>query len=606
MDTEIDYIAEVKNKLFDTAQYLGKDLLIASIKALHSILKCTECSLWTINHNSTLKEKENIEFISTSLICRASNVIYNYPHDTDYVHDLKDGLFKKVINPEESNISYFSFSKEEAISYRHRSRDFVETAKLNRFIIFPIRTPDSNTVNALLEISYQQNNFENSFFEKLSGIIQSFFSAAIYRDSFYQRQQLMDDLINCHRKYKDKEASDLFGAIIRYVLLKAFPAQGASIFIWDNYLNRYNLAATTGLKNEPNHINVFYQIGEGRTGLTGKTGKPLIADDEKNSSMGKYCEILNNKAKTEIFIPIKDPSQPNEVIGIFRLVNKKNVCNEQIIDYFNDNDVALMEDAADYLALIIANYWKEESQYDIIDKLTHEITTPANAIWKTANRLYTHLSEPEFLNRNLSPYLKNIIDFAEIQRWQASTNLFLSRNRRKQPFNVRYSIKSTPLYEVIKDSIDIARPIARKYNVLFSNIYINPESDPKLKINIDKNAFVTMFYNLFTNAIKYHDPKAKDQFYIETSYWTDDNNLMIEVSDNGIGIDSKEQNKVFEKGYRSKSAMIINATGYGIGLTVIRQIVEDFGGKIAITNNRKPTTFQIKLPQIIYNNHGKI
>ena len=192
--------------------------------------------------------------------------------------------------------------------------------------------------------------------------------------------------------------------------------------------------------------------------------------------------------------------------------------------------------------------------------------------------------------------MKNIIDFAELQRWQASTNLFLSRNRRKQTLEVRYIIKPTSLWEIIRSSIDIAIPIALKYNVKANNISINPTADKQLIINIDKDAFVTVFYNLFTNAIKYHDPDDKDNFYIETSYRIENDYVFIDVADNGIGIKPKDQNKVFEKGYRSESAIRINASGYGIGLTVVKQIVEDFGGEIKITNFRKPTIFHIEIP----------
>ena len=145
-------------------------------------------------------------------------------------------------------------------------------------------------------------------------------------------------------------------------------------------------------------------------------------------------------------------------------------------------------------------------------------------------------------------------------------------------------------------TLNISIPIARKYYVPFQNIYINPKSDKGLTINIDKDAFVSVFYNLFTNAIKYHDPYNFESFYVKTSYWKEDNRVIITVEDNGIGIKPKDHNKIFEKGFRSESAMRINATGYGIGLTVVKQIVEDFGGMIKITNLKSPTIFQIEIP----------
>ena len=595
-------IAEIKNKLFEAAQCQGKDVLKESIRALHSTLGSTECSLWSINHNSTRSEENNVDFYSTSLIWRECAISYQFESGTDFVNDLVSGLFVHEFSNKESSILFYALSKEEALKYRHGSSDFVDIAQLNNFIVFPVHDKKTSSVTALLEISFQRCEISRLILQNLSTIIGPFFSATVIRESQYRGRTMMSNLINCHRKYKDKDISVLFDSILHDVILKVCPSQGASIFVWDNYQNRYNLMATTGLVGNVNTIDVYYQMGEGRTGSIGITGKPLIIDGIKkeeyeNNVTGKYLEKLNASAKTEMFIPIKDPSRKSEVIGIIRLVNKINACNYSIVDYFNDNDVIMMEDAADYLALIITNYWKEESQYDFIDKLTHEIITPANAICKTAYRLYTHHSDNDFLKRNLSSYLMNIIDFAEIQRWQASTNLFLSRNRRKLPLEVRYNIKPTLLYDVIRKSKEISIPIARMYFVRFDNIIINSNSDTKLVVNIDKEAFITIFYNLFTNAIKYHDSKANDLFYIETSYAIEGDFLIIKVTDNGIGIKSKEVNKVFEKGYRGESAIKINALGYGIGLTVSKQIIEDFGGEISIINNRKPTIFQIKIPQ---------
>lgn len=596
-------IADLKNRLFKTAQYLGKDVLKESVRALHGVLKCSECSLWSINHNSTRQEKESQDFISTSLICRelSSSVSYNFHQKDDFVHDLKNCLFGQVFNAQKTDNPFFRIPKEKATN--HRSKDFVEKLELTDFIVFPIFKKDiDNTVIALLEISNQDSSIDDSVLKQISSIILPFFSAAFARDSFVQKQSITHSLTTCHRFHRNQEAPKLFKNIIDDVLMKACPAQGISIFVWDTYQNRYNLVATTGLEGDPNPADVYYQMGEGRTGTVGRDGKPLVTDDikrenQENTTIGKHREILKDEAQTEMYIPIKDPSRQKDVIGVFRMVNKKNVCDDKFVDFFNDCDVEIMEDVAEYLALIIANYQKEEERCDFIDKLTHEIVTPANAIWKTASRLYKRLNDNEFLNQYLSPYLKNIIDFAEMQRWQASTNLFLSRNRRRQPFDVRYSIQPTLLSEVINDSISIVRPIARKYEVPFSNIYINSKSDKFLRINIDKSAFVTIFYNLFTNAIKYHDPNAKNQFYIEVKYSTNQDSLVIEVIDNGIGINPEEKSKIFETGYRSESAIRINATGYGIGLTVTKQIIEDFGGNISITNNKKPTIFQISIPK---------
>ena len=603
-----DIIAELKNRLFDIAQYWSnKNALRESVKVLRSILGCTECSLWSLNHNSTHEEKK--DFISTSLICRELSVSYIFNSKTDYVNDLNEGFFQRIINTTDvKSEPVFRFSKDEAISCVHKSKNFVEDVGPNDFFIIPIyKKKESRFIIALLEISYKKYDLDDSIMEILSAIVSPFISTTFNHVFFVQKQIMMESLIMNHRKYKNESVEVLFENIMKS-LLTFCPAQGASFFIWDDYRNQYNLVSTTGLEGSPKFSDVYYQKGEGRTGQIGLTGKPLIIDDLKKKDdnakndlkdpkKGKFCEELRDSAMTEMYIPIINPSDKSVVIGIFRLVNKKNICNDRFVDYFSDTDVEMMMYAADYLSLIIANYQKEESQYNFIDKLTHEIVTPANAILKSANRLYIHLGNQEFLSKNLPPYLKNIIDFAELQRWQADTNLFLSRNRRKQPFEVRYSIKPILLHSVIKESIDIVIPIARKYKVKFDNIVINPRSDPQLIVRIDKNAFLMVFYNLFTNAIKYHDPRVpKEQFFIGISYTMEEKYLVIEVADNGIGINQDEKDSIFGIGYRSNSAMRINASGYGIGLTVIRQIVKDFGGTISIAHFRKPTVFQITIP----------
>lgn len=587
-------ITLIKDKLFDTANSLDKDVLLESIKALHSNLDCTECSLWSINHNST---QGNNTMSSASLICRECTVEYDFSNHTDYVHDLSKGLFYNVIGDAQTDTRVYIFSREEAKG--HRSKDFVDKAELTKFIVFPIFEKDTQSIIALLEISYKKCDWDDGFWDDLSKVICPFFSVAFTRNSLAQKQSLMETMISIHREHKNNEVGGVLGNIIEGILKEVCPAQGASFYMWDLYQNRYNLTAFIGIESDSELLRGFYKMGEGTIGRIAQTGKPLIIDFVKQEkSLGLYRVQWNNPVNSEMYIPVMDPSDENEMLGVLKVVNKTNEQNNSIIDYFNDADVEIMLYAANYLALVISNNQKEERQYNLIDKLTHEILTPANAISKTANRLYTHLGNQVFFSKYLSPYLKNIIDFAELQRWQAKTNLYLTKNRRNTSFNDLYTIRPVYFYKIVKESIEIARPIARKYDAKFENIRIDPSVDQQLTVKIDKVAFVTLFYNLFTNAIKYKDPKATwEQFYIGVVYKIEVDSLIIEVADNGIGIDENEKDAIFGVGYRSNSAMRINSSGYGIGLTVVMQIVKDFGGKIDITSFKKPTVFQITIPK---------
>lgn len=593
-------IVDIAMQLRDVLQYSnGADGLERSTELLLSNCSCTECSLWLVNYNSTHNKHKDDGVFSVSLISRhkKTRVKYSFEKEEDFVRVITTARLNLLTKKEIGENYFLRFNGKTPELFDFVSAEFVEKKKLRDFIIIPVFDHEDETKTiAFIELSYKKRIHNDDYWRMLSSKIQREFSDAFHQYRILKKQQLIEDFIKIHGKSKDDDPDAMFKTILDEVFLKYCPAQGASFFIWDTYVNQYKIVATTGLKEELDSENIFYFRGEGRTGRIGQTGESIIIDDLRQEEPGKYREKLEVDALTAMFIPITDPSYKDSVIGVFRLVNKKNIFNSKYVDFFNDSDVALMNYAAEYMSLIISNIQKEEIQYDFIDKLTHEFTTPANAILNTADRLYTHIRDKKFLSKYLSSYLKNIIDLAERQKWQAKTNLFLSRNRKKQPFEARYSIKPTLLWEVINKGIGIAIPTARKYDVSFQNISIDIGSDSHLTINIDEDAFIAVFYNLFTNAIKYHDPKNKDGFYIRTSYWIEDNNLIIAIEDNGMGIKQKDQYKIFEKGYRSESAIRSNASGYGIGLTVIKQIVKDFGGDIRIVSLMNPTVFRIDIP----------
>jgi len=67
-------------------------------------------------------------------------------------------------------------------------------------------------------------------------------------------------------------------------------------------------------------------------------------------------------------------------------------------------------------------------------------------------------------------------------------------------------------------------------------------------------------------------------------------------------VDNTDQNKFFLLGYRGDNAVKVS-DGFGIGLSVVSQILNDFGGEISLTNLREPTIFQIKLPKKLFHDN---
>jgi two-component system phosphate regulon sensor histidine kinase PhoR len=123
-----------------------------------------------------------------------------------------------------------------------------------------------------------------------------------------------------------------------------------------------------------------------------------------------------------------------------------------------------------------------------------------------------------------------------------------------------------------------------------------------VKFNADAENFVVMgdkthltnaMCNLIDNAIKY--AKEKPELSIQTS--DSDHNLIVIVSDKGMGIEKEYQKKVFDKFFRVPTGDVHDVKGFGIGLAYIKKIIELHGGTIELqSEKRKGTTFTITLP----------
>jgi signal transduction histidine kinase len=97
--------------------------------------------------------------------------------------------------------------------------------------------------------------------------------------------------------------------------------------------------------------------------------------------------------------------------------------------------------------------------------------------------------------------------------------------------------------------------------------------------------------NLLSNATKYSPAGGKIKMTINQ----DQQHLIIEISDEGIGIPPEEVNKVFNSFYRSKNIGTIKGTG--LGLAIVKHSIDALGGKIKVNSElNKGTTFIFKIP----------
>lgn len=112
-------------------------------------------------------------------------------------------------------------------------------------------------------------------------------------------------------------------------------------------------------------------------------------------------------------------------------------------------------------------------------------------------------------------------------------------------------------------------------------------------MKVDRSFIGIVFQNLITNAIEY----TREGGFIVVAITRDGKNLLCSVADNGIGIPVDAQSRIFEKMYRADNAMDMKSDGNGLGLYLVRSIIERNNGNIwFISEQNKGTTFLFTLP----------
>lgn len=115
----------------------------------------------------------------------------------------------------------------------------------------------------------------------------------------------------------------------------------------------------------------------------------------------------------------------------------------------------------------------------------------------------------------------------------------------------------------------------------------------KALVMIDNDHLETVLSNLTENAIKYSNKKKALKYAIES----DPKNMIVHVSDTGIGIPRKHLKNIFKKFYRVEDSLSAKTKGHGLGLSIVKNLIELNGGTIEVTSEvGKGTTFTIRFP----------
>ena len=140
-----------------------------------------------------------------------------------------------------------------------------------------------------------------------------------------------------------------------------------------------------------------------------------------------------------------------------------------------------------------------------------------------------------------------------------------------------------------KESLDVGQVVALAIS-LFNESHIDFEP-PQLPVmmKMDRTQLIRLVTNLVKNAIQ--SVPEDSQARVRVGLVEQAHELVLEVSDNGSGIDPSIQAQIFEPKFTTKSS------GMGLGLGMVKNIVESYGGHIELESSAKGSTFKVHLPK---------
>lgn len=212
----------------------------------------------------------------------------------------------------------------------------------------------------------------------------------------------------------------------------------------------------------------------------------------------------------------------------------------------------------------------EQFRREFLQNLSHEFKTPVFAIQGYVDTLLGGALENPDVNRKfLEKSSKNI---------ERLTNLLndLDEISKLERGELVLTKKSFVIQDVVKEVFESLSGIAETKNIHCS---VKKGCESPLTVFADKEKIRQVIINLVENSIKY----GKQNGSITASmYNTYDKQILIEISDDGIGIDEKNLSRIFERFYRTAEGRSIDVTGSGLGLAICKHIVEAHGQAIHV------------------------
>ncbi len=227
---------------------------------------------------------------------------------------------------------------------------------------------------------------------------------------------------------------------------------------------------------------------------------------------------------------------------------------------------------------------QEEKRQEFVSNASHELKTPLSSIKLISDSL---LNVPDAPKEMVDEFLTDMN--VQVERLTRIVDKLLTLTRMDSASNVsKMEFAVTDLTELCSNITKALRPLAEQKHI---ELEYNPELTVYSKIERDR--MWEAIYNVLDNSIKYTREDGK----VTMNLFKDENNVIIEIKDTGIGIASDEIYKIFDRFYRVDKARARETGGTGLGLSIALTAVELHGGNIQVESEEGVgSTFRIIIP----------
>jgi len=411
--------------------------------------------------------------------------------------------------------------------------------------------------------------------------IQEFVDKSFFRLSYDYRKSILSFNERAHKVVHQSHLVNFFLMKVN----KTIPLEYLDLLVYSSKKGKYEVLIETGRKKR---LDVLGSRISGKTRILTKR-KSVQTELGLDFSAEKWLDENN----LEMIIPV--PFRSMELAGFLALGKKKSGAR------FTGDDIELLLTMTEALALNLERICLQEEviyeraekekfdelsrlKTEFISSVSHDIRTPMSSIQGMSEilqqgKIKGKKRQEELLSlmtdecSRLSRFLHNILDFGKIEQ-RVKT----------------YDFQKIDVCQLVREVLKLF-----EYRLASLRFSLNKHIPQKtLWLSIDPDAVKQALTNLIDNAIKYSSDKRE----IVVSVIEKSRGVEIQVQDKGIGVPEKEQEKIFSGFYRIAEAKQLEPKGVGLGLKIVKHIMEAHGGEVQVESKEgEGSTFILIFPR---------